>query len=150
MPLRLPSVEFMTADLAGKVAASAAVAGADVIPWRPSLGVYLIIENGHAPVDALAEVAGVAGVWWYHGGVAPDPYGTDGRGRQITYCYLDDDPVATGERLGEAMRQRWAPGDVEGLLAAPFQTVVPFEWSRHLPGEAPAELAAPSPSSGRA
>ena len=136
MPLRLPTVEFMTADLVGKVAAPAAVAGADVIPWRPSLGVYLIVENGEAPVDALTEVPGVAGIWWYRGGVAPDPYATDARGRQITYCYLDDDPVATGERLGEAMRQRWASGAVEGLLAAPFQTVVPFDWTRHLPVDA--------------
>jgi len=133
MPLRLPTVEFLTADLAGKVAAPAAVAGADVIPWRPSTGVYLVVENGQAPAEELADVPGVAGVWWYHGAVAPDPYGTDARGRQITYCYLDDDPVATGERLGEAMRSRWASADVDGLLAAPFQTIVPFEWDRHLP-----------------
>ena len=100
MPLRLPTVEFMTADLAGKVAAPAAVAGADVIPWRPALGVYLLIEQGQAPGDALADVPGVAGVWWYHGNLAPAPYATDARGMQITYCYLDDDPVATAERLG--------------------------------------------------
>lgn len=135
MPLRLPSVEFMIADLVGKAASPAAVAGADVIPWRPSLGVYLIIEKGEGPVEDLVEVPGVAGVWWYQGAVAPDPYATDARGRQITYCYLDDDPVATGERLGEVMKRRWASGDVEGLLAAPFHTLVPFEWTRYLPGD---------------
>ena len=48
MPLRLPSVEFMTADVAGKAASPRAVAGADVIPWRPARGVYLIIESGQA------------------------------------------------------------------------------------------------------
>ena len=134
MPLRLPTVTFMTADLAGTTATPSAVAGADVIPWRPSQGVYLMIERGEAPVDALTEVPGVAGIWWYRGALAPPSYGTDARGLQVTYCYLDDDPVATGERLGEAMRQRWASGDVEGLLAAPFFTLVPFEWTRHLPG----------------
>lgn len=36
MPIRLPSVGYMTADLAGKAAAPRAVAGADVIPWRPA------------------------------------------------------------------------------------------------------------------
>jgi hypothetical protein len=133
MPLRLPTVEFMTANLAGTMAAPAAVAGADVIPWRPSLGVYLVIENGDAPVEALIDVPGVAGVWWYQGALAPEPYATDAVGLQITYCYLDDDPVATGGRLGEAMRRRWASGDVEGLLAAPFETIVPFDWTRHLP-----------------
>jgi len=133
MPLRLPTVEFMTADLAGKVAAPAAVAGADVIPWRPARGVYLIIERGQAPGDALAAVPGVAGVWWYHGNLAPAPYATDARGEQITYCYLEDDPVATAQRLGEEVQRRWASGEVVGLLAAPFHTLVPFDWSRHLP-----------------
>jgi hypothetical protein len=137
MPLRLPTVEYMTANLAGKVATPRAVAGADVIPWRPARGVYLIIENGKAPVDALTEVPGVAGIWWYHGALGPEPYTTDGTRRQITYCYLDDDPVATGERLGEAMQRRWASGEIEGLLAAPFYTPVPFEWTRYLPGDSP-------------
>jgi hypothetical protein len=135
MPLRLPSVEFMTADLAGKVASRRAVAGADVIPWRPAVGVYLVIEHGHAPVDALAEVPGVAGVWWYHGNLAPAPYGTDTRGLQITYCYLDDDPVEVADMLGQQLRERWASGAAEGLLAAPFYSLVPYEWDRYLPGQ---------------
>jgi hypothetical protein len=133
MPLRLPTVEFMTADLAGRVAAPRAVAGADVIPWRPAQGVYLVIETGGTPADNLADVPGVAGVWWYRGNLAPAPYSTDARGLQISYCYLDDDPVATAERLGEQMQRRWATGDVTGLLAAPFYTPVPFDWARYLP-----------------
>ncbi len=133
MPLRLPTIEFLTADLGGKVAARRAVAGADVLPWRPALGVYLIIEHGRAAPDALAQVPGVAGVWWYHGNLAPEPYRTDARGRQITYCYLDDDPVTAAEQLGEAVQRRWAKDNVSGLLAAPFHTLVPFDWTRHLP-----------------
>jgi hypothetical protein len=133
MPLRLPTVAFMTANLAGTMATPSAVAGADVIPWRPAQGVYLMIERGEAPVDTLTEVVGVAGVWWYRGALAPEPYSTEARGLQVTYCYLDDDPVAAAERLGEKMQRRWASGDVEALLAAPFHTVVPFEWTRHLP-----------------
>ncbi len=133
MPLRLPTVEFMTADLAGKVANPVAVAGSDVIPWRPAQGVYLIIERGQAPADALAAIPGVAGVWSYHGTIAPGQFATDARGLQITYCYLDDDPVSTGGRLGDAVRQRWDAEGVVGLLAAPFYALVPFEWTRHLP-----------------
>jgi len=139
MPLRLASVEFLTADLAGNVAAPRAVAGADVIPWRPALGVYLVIERGHAPADTLAGVPGVAGAWWYHGRLAPEPYRTDARGLQITYCYLDDDPVATAGRIGDALRGRWESGEVDGLLAAPFHTLVPFDWTRHLPGGPPGD-----------
>ncbi len=134
MPLRLPTVAFMTADRVGALANPSAVAGADVVPWRPSTGVYLIIERGEAPADDLATVPGVAGVWWYHGAVAPPPYGTDARGLQITYCYLDQDPVETGVRLAAEMERRWASGAVEALFAAPFFTLVPFEWTRHLPG----------------
>jgi hypothetical protein len=133
MPLRLPTVEFMVADLADKMAAPRAVAGADVIPWRPALGVYLIIERGHAPADALVGVPGVAGAWSYHGALAPEPYRTDARGMQVTYLYLDDDPVATAGPIREALRPRWASSEVEGLLAAPFHSIVPFDWTRYLP-----------------
>lgn len=134
MPLRLPSLGYMTAELAGKVAAPHAVAGADVIPWRPATGVYLIIEEGHASPEALVEVPGVAGIWWHHGTKADEPYGADSRGRQLTYCYLDEDPVAVASRLAAEMQRRWAAGSVRGLLAAPFYAIVPFDWARRLPG----------------
>ena len=133
MPLRLPSIGFMTADMAGKAAAPRAVAGADVIPFRPALGVYLIVEKGRASPADLIDIPGVAGVWWHHGSKSPDRYGGDARGLQITYCYLDADPVAAAGALGDAMLRRWASGEVEGLLAAPFYAIVPFEWARHLP-----------------
>jgi hypothetical protein len=133
MPLRLPSVGYMTADLAGKAAAPRAVAGADVMPWRPAIGVYLIVEEGHASPETLIDAPGVAGVWWWNGAQAPQPYGGDARGRQITYCYLDADPVETAARLGDWMQRRWASGEVQGLLAAPFFSIAPFDWARHVP-----------------
>jgi hypothetical protein len=133
MAHRLPSIGYLTANLANKMASASAVAGADVIPWRPALGVYLIVEKGHAPAASLADIPGVAGVWWYHGTRAPQPFGGDANGLQITYCYLDDDPIAVAALLGEEMRRRWTSGEIEGLLAAPFFAIVPFEWARHLP-----------------
>jgi hypothetical protein len=136
MALRLPSLGYLTAGLAGKAAAPRAVAGADVVPWRPARGVYLIVERGEASPASLIDVPGVTGVWWYHGTPTSQPGGIDGGGLQITYCYLDADPVEAAAGLGEAMRQRWASGAVEGLLAAPFHTIVPFDWGRHLPGAA--------------
>jgi hypothetical protein len=134
MPHRLPSVGFATGTVAGKVAAPRAVTGADVIPWRPAAGVYLMVEEGHAPAGDLVNVAGVAGVWWYQGTVAPAPFKADSSGRQITYCYIERDLLATSERLNIALRRRWASGAVKGLLAAPFYSVVPFDWNRYLPG----------------
>ena len=134
MPQRLPLVGYLTADLVGKIAAPRAVAGADVIPFRPALGVYLIIEQGHSSAADLVNIPGVAGVWWYHTNKAPEPYTDDFTGLQVTYCYLDADPVAVAAQLAEVVQARWKSGEVQGLLAAPFYAVVPFDWTRHLPG----------------
>ena len=133
MPLRLPSLGYLTAQRASMAAAPRAVAGAAVMPWRPTLGIYLLIEQGHRPADDLVDCPGVAGVWTFHGVSAPAPFAGDSTGKQITYCYLDADPVAVAGAIGERVRQRWTDGTVTGLLAAPFHTVVPFEWARYLP-----------------
>ena len=133
MPLRLPSLGFMTGELAGTAAAPRAVAGADVMPWRPARGVYVLIEEGEASPASLVEAPGVAGVWWHRGCEAPGGFLGGGTGRQITLCYLDEDPLAGAGALGELVRRRWASGAVRGLLAAPFHTLVPFEWGRYLP-----------------
>jgi hypothetical protein len=57
----------------------------------------------------------------------------DTAGVQVTYCFLDGDPVETAERLRLPLERRWASGEIVPLLAAPFHTVVPFEWERFLP-----------------
>ncbi|HEX5266010.1 MAG TPA: hypothetical protein VFW24_04505 [Acidimicrobiales bacterium] len=133
MPLRLPSIEAAVYELAGTAAAPRVLVGADVVPWRPARGVYLLIEQGAAPAGALTGVPGVAGTWWYAGAALPAPWRTDTTGMQITYCYLDDDPVAVAGELRPVLEERWAGGEVVPLLAAPFHPVVPFEWGRHLP-----------------
>lgn len=133
MEHRLPSIDYLTAGIAGRLAAPHALAGADVIPWRPALGVYVIIEQGQATPEGLLDVPGVAGIWWFEGSADLPPYGTRSAGKQITYCYLDEDPVAVAGALDARVRARWASGAVTGLLAAPFHTVVPFVWDRYLP-----------------
>jgi hypothetical protein len=144
MPHRLPSVSNMIAEVAGKHAAPRILAGADVLPWRPAIGAYLLIEKGQASAEALVDTPGVAGAWWFAGGAGPaaarsgatqfPPNGQDSTGLQFTYCYLDDDPVAVAGRLADKVRVRWASGAVQGLLAAPFFTAVPYDWRRSLPG----------------
>ena len=128
MPHRLPSIEMDTFALAGRVAAPRVVAGADVIAWRPAIGAYLLLEQGASPADDLCDVDGVAGVWW-----ATTP-SDDGTVKQVTYCFLDDDPIAVAERLAPIVERRWGhDGGVAPLLAAPFLSVVPYEWDRYLP-----------------
>ena len=133
MSHRLPSVTYLTANRDGMIAAPRAVAGADVIPWRPALGVYVLIEEGKASPEPLLDAPGVAGIWWWQGFAVPGGMGGHSPGKQITYCFLDEDPVACAAKLGELARARWASGAVTGLLAAPFHTVVPFDWKRNLP-----------------
>ena len=132
-PLALPSVGYSLFDLAGKAAAPRAVVGADVLPWRPMLGAYLVLEEGSAPPDDLLDAEGVAGAWWFTGTVAHTPFTIDSRGLQLTVLFLDDDPVSVGGALVETMAQRSRPHDSTLLLAAPFHAIVPFDWGRHLP-----------------
>lgn len=122
MPLRLPSVAAGAFGLAGACAAPRILAGADVLPWRPSRGAYLLLEHGADSPAALVDTPGVAGAWWFTGT-------GDLAGLQLTWCFLDEDPVAAAGRIGDAVAGR----SDELLLAAPFHTVVPFAWDRHLP-----------------
>jgi hypothetical protein len=143
MPLRLPSIEHGVYAVEGAAAAPRVLAGADVIPWRPATGIYLVleriteadVERGAASGHALVDVPGVAGAWW-HSSVSPPDADADAGEHlrlQITYCYLDDDPCATAERLEPVVRERWERSGLVPLLAAPFHSVVPGDWDRHLP-----------------
>ena len=96
-------------------------------------GAYVIIEEGRESSADLVDVPGVAGLWWFDGIDIPAPFQGSCKGRQITVCYLDDDPLVTAEAIVPVLAGRWAQGRVKGLLGAPFQTIVLFEWSRYLP-----------------
>jgi len=128
-PLSLPSIGYGLFDLAGKRASERAVVGADVLPWRPALGAYLLVDEGSGAPDSIVDVEGVAGAWWFTGTVSHTPFTIDSRGLQLTLCFLDDDPVAVADRVGERMRN----DATSRRLAAAFQTIVPFDWGRHLP-----------------
>jgi hypothetical protein len=95
--------------------------------------VFLLVERGSAATNALAEVAGVAGVWSAASRQVDANLASARAGQDITYCFLDDDPVATAERLRPVLWARWQEPDVEPLFAAPFFAVVPFEWDRYVP-----------------
>jgi hypothetical protein len=126
-PFRLPSVAAGYFTVAGMAANPRAVAGADVIPWRPARGVYLLVEQGAGSPAELAQVPGVAGVWWHQAETGSGVADT-----QLTYCFLEDDPLEACARLQGPLEQRWQGATVP-LLAAPFYTLVPYEWERYLP-----------------
>jgi hypothetical protein len=129
----LPPVERGVYEVQRKAAAPRVKVGADVLPWWPVRGVYLLLERGDAPADTLVDVDGVAGVWSARAMDVDARLASAKAGQTITYCFLDDDPIVTAQRLQPALTARWKQTDVEPLLAAPFYPVVPHEWDRHVP-----------------
>jgi hypothetical protein len=134
MTHRLPQVDRVVFDVGGMHAAPRVKVGADVLPWWPSSGVMLLIERGRASASALVDVPGVGGVWW-GSGVVVDEFksSADVAELQLTYCFLDDDPVTTAARLRPALEERWQESGIEPLFAAPFHTLVPWDPGRYLP-----------------
>jgi hypothetical protein len=143
IPYLLPLVERGVYRLGGMSAAPRIKVGADVLPWWPLTGVYLLVEQGETGGAALLEIPGVAGAWWGEGieldrrdphfsTVDGRPY-SQARGLQITYCFLDDDPIDTAQRLRGILEKRWADTGVLPLLAAPFFPVVGSDYDRRVP-----------------
>jgi hypothetical protein len=132
----LPPVERGVYDVEHKVAAPRVKVGADVLPWWPVLGVYLLLEQGGAPADHLVDVDGVAGVWSAATLSVDAKMASAQAGQSITYCFLDDDPVATAARLRPALESRWNDSGVVPLLASPMYPIVPYQWDRYVPSGA--------------
>src|SRR6201995_2029736 len=59
----LPPVERGVYEVQSKASAPRVKVGADVLPWWPVRGVFLLVEQGTAPIAGLLDVQGVAGVW---------------------------------------------------------------------------------------
>jgi hypothetical protein len=133
-PYLLPLVERGAYRLEGMAAAPRIKVGADVLPWWPVKGVYVLIERGGTPAHELTAIPGVGGAWW--GGAEPlePPFCTrDNSGLHITYLFLDDDPAEVGERLGPLLERRWSEASIQPLLAAPFHSLVHYDWGRYCP-----------------
>src|SRR5262245_62622678 len=71
-PYLLPTIERAVYQLDGMAAAPRIKVGADVLPWWPAKGVYVLIERGELSPSELVDVAGVGGAWW-GGAVAMEP-----------------------------------------------------------------------------
>ena len=132
LPL-LPPVQRGVYAVQHKSAAPRIKTGADVLPWWPIRGVYLLVETGTTAPTELVAIDGVGGVWSADAQPVDASLAGAQPGQSVTYCFLDDDPVATAERLRPVLEDRWTQAGVEPLLAAPFYPVVPYEWDRYVP-----------------
>jgi hypothetical protein len=132
LPL-LPPVERGIYRVDNKSAAARVKVGADVLPWWPIRGVYLLLEASASAPSDLTDVEGVAGAWSATSQSVDARLASAPAGQTISYCFLDDDPVPVAERLRPVLEKRWSGEGVEPLLAAPFHAVVPYEWDRYVP-----------------
>ncbi len=132
LPL-LPPVQRGVYAIEHKQAAARIKIGADVLPWWPARGVYVLLESGAADPADLVEVEGVGGIWSVASQDVDARLASAPAGQLLTYCFLDEDPVAVAEPLRPVLETRWREGDVEPLLAAPFYPVVPYQWDRYVP-----------------
>lgn len=148
-PHNLPSRYRGALRLLETHAAPRVLISSEVVPFRPHRGVYLIVdeptERDRPTQDAylqqrhrellpeLLSVPGVAGAWSYATTPAiRRPAFTEGDYR-MTLCYLDEEPAAVGERLGPLM-DRWAADEpIRLALAAPFESMVRWDWERFGP-----------------
>jgi hypothetical protein len=133
-PYLLPLVERAVYRVDGSAAASRIKIGADVLLWWSAKGVYFMIERGGVSVEDLLDVPGVGGALW--GGAVPlePPFTTRDNSRlHVSYLFLDDEPAEVAELLRPRLRERWSATGAEPLLAAPFHSLVAYEWDRYLP-----------------
>jgi hypothetical protein len=131
-------------------AAPRVLVSAEVVPFRPNRGVYLIVEEpleGIEPevrdaylqrqhveiLPGLVSVPGVAGAWAFATtpAIRRPPF-TDGAFR-MTLCYLDDEPAAVGERLGAHIERAWKDVPARIVLGAPYESMMSWEWNRFGP-----------------
>jgi hypothetical protein len=144
MARSLPSQYLAGLRLLEAQAAPRTLVSSDVVPYRPHQGVYLIVEEptGEATQDdylqqlhtdvlpTLVSVDGVAGALTF--GTTPAirrPAFSTGRYR-ITTCYLDADPATVGRRLEPVLAGIWEKAPVRPLLAAPFESMMRWDWER--------------------
>ena len=117
------------APLSGPFAVDAARAAPRVlisdaaVPYRPNLGVYVVVAEGDEPgldTKSALDVPGVAGVWTF--GSRDDYAARWPTGRPtISVCWLDAGPLEVAPELDGLLR-----GDP--TFAGPFETVRPWQW----------------------
>jgi hypothetical protein len=139
-PERLPNRLVSGGEPVEAHAAASAFVSADVVPYRPNRGAYLIIEqadpvsegarwsSGH--VDALLAIDGVAGLWSFAPtALRPDEFSKSGY--SVSVCYLDEDPVGVAAPIAAVLAERWEGGAIRPAFGAPFVSLQPFDYERH-------------------
>jgi hypothetical protein len=103
-------------EVSSMAAAPRALVSAEAVPYRPSTGAHVRLTREAAPPAAsLLTVPGVAGAWTF-----------TGMDMHLTWCWLDDDPIAAGEAITST-----APAPPGALFDATLHTIDPrgpWDW----------------------
>ncbi len=130
----MPPVERAVCARGAIAAAPRIKVGADVIPWWPATGAYVLVERGDVTAATeLTEVDGVGGAWSTVSIPADPRFSNAEPGLVVTFCFVDDDPVEVANRLRPAVEHRASLPGVDVLFAAPFHTVTAENVGRYLP-----------------
>jgi hypothetical protein len=136
-PERLPNRLVSGGEPVETHAAASASVTADVVPYRPNRGAYLIIEQTSPAseaarwspehVDALLAIDGVAGLWSFAPtALRPDEFSKSGY--SVSVCYLDEDPLGVAKPIGAVLSERWERAAIKPAFAAPFVSLQPFDY----------------------
>jgi hypothetical protein len=139
-PERLPNRLVYGGEPVEAHAAPSASITADVVPYRPNRGCYLVIERSDPPSDAarwskdtvddLLAIDGVAGMWSFAPtALRPDEFSQSGF--CVAAVYLDDDPATVAPRISTVLAGRWDDQGITPVFAAPFEALLPFDYERH-------------------
>lgn len=139
-PERLPNRLVSGGEPVEAHAAPSALVTAEVVPYRPNRGAYLIIEQTNPAsegarwssdhVDALLAIDGVAGLWSFAPTtLRPDEFSKSGY--SVSAVYLDEDPVNAAAPIAALLARRWESAAITPAFAAPFVALQPFDYERH-------------------
>jgi hypothetical protein len=121
--------------ITGVVAAPRVLISADAVPYRPNLGVYVVVRDGVAAAgqdgllaEALVGADGVAGVWTFATSARFDHHGWHPGNRTITVCYLDAGPLEAASELNALVSATVDDDSSPVVFAGPLETITPWLW----------------------
>ena len=121
---RRTAIEFGAWRVDERRAAVHALVRAEVVPWRPSTGAYMVVQRDDVQpvdIDALVAADGVAGAWSFRVDAAMENPTWRRPPHRITVLWLDGDPLDAAAALAAPLAAR--RGGI--VLAGPFEPAGP-------------------------
>ena len=100
-------------DVTGSGVAPRVRVSADAVPFRPTRGIYVVVDQGpdrhrDGDLEPWVAVDGVAGVWRFEASERPGAEHWSAGGSRVTVWYLDRDPLAVAAELAPLLSAGWA------------------------------------------